>query len=425
MKSIQALREERTAKATECHHLVKETTEWTPENDTRFKELERDIANIDTAIGVIERDLALTNALLEPIERNADRLGISEDEAAAQAKAEKEVFNAWLRGGVEGLSPEQREVYSQHRASMPGKDGRPKATMSTTTDSQGGYTIAEGFGGELLLEMLAMGGVRQAATILPTATGNPLPWPTNDDTSNTGELLAQNVTATAQDLTFGVVPLDAWTYSSKYVTVPIELLQDNSINLEVVLRDLLSTRLGRITNTHYTTGSGTLRPSGIITRAASGVAGASGQLTTFILDNLVDLEHSVDPAYRNLPGTGFMMHDTSLRQIKKLLDGEGRPIWLPGLTSGEPSTILRYPYFINQDMAVPAANAKSLIFGNLKKYMIRDVMAVELFRFTDSAFMLLHSVGFVAFMRTDGDLVAAGCADDATTCVKYFKHAAS
>ena len=119
------------------------------------------------------------------------------------------------------------------------------------------------------------------------------------------------------------------------------------------------------------------------------------------------------------------MSDTALRQIKDILDGQGRPIWLPGIVAGQPDLIKSYPYFINQKMAVPAANAKSLIFGNLRKYIIRDVMEVELFRFTDSAFMLLHSVGFVCFMRTDGDLAAAGCADDSTKCVKYFKHAAS
>lgn len=66
-----------------------------------------------------------------------------------------------------------------------------------------------------------------------------------------------------------------------------------------------------------------------------------------------------------------------------------------------------------------AANAKSILFGDYKKYKIRDVMDLTLFRMTDSAFTLIGQVGFVAFMRSGGNLVDAGGA------VKYYQNAAS
>ena len=41
---------------------------------------------------------------------------------------------------------------------------------------------------------------------------------------------------------------------------------------------------------------------------------------------------------------------------------------------------------VNQDVAVMAANAKSILFGDFSLYTIRDVMSAEVRRFDDSAF---------------------------------------
>src|SRR4029453_6666120 len=86
--------------------------------------------------------------------------------------------------------------------------------------------------------------------------------------------------------------------------------------------------IGRITNTHFTVGTGTGQPQGVVTGATLGKTGIVGQTTAIIYDDLVDLEHAVDPLYR--PGSSYMMADSSLKVIKKLKDTAGRPIWQPG-----------------------------------------------------------------------------------------------
>lgn len=63
---------------------------------------------------------------------------------------------------------------------------------------------------------------------------------------------------------------------------------------------------------------------------------------------------------------------------------------------------------INQNMAAMAANAKSILYGDFSKYLIRDVMDVTLFRMTDSAYTLKGQVGFVAFCRSGGNLLDVG-----------------
>jgi HK97 family phage major capsid protein len=88
--------------------------------------------------------------------------------------------------------------------------------------------------------------------------------------------------------------LDAWKYTSDKVLVSVELMQDNSINLPQLLGRLLGERLGRATNLHFTTGTGTGQPNGIVT-AATFTQATTGSSTSITLTNLVNLYHAVDP----------------------------------------------------------------------------------------------------------------------------------
>src|SRR5689334_1973561 len=99
-------------------------------------------------------------------------------------------------------------------------------------------------------------------------------------------------------------------------------------------------RFGRITNTHFTTGDGVSKPSGVMTEATLGVTAASA--TEFTADEVIDLEHSVDPAYRR--SARWMMNDDSLKILKKLKDTAGRNLWMASPADGEPDTTLGHPY---------------------------------------------------------------------------------
>ena len=56
-------------------------------------------------------------------------------------------------------------------------------------------------------------------------------------------------------------------------------------------------------------------------------------------DELIDLEHSVDPLYRAAPTCRFMFNDGVLKALRKLKDGQGRYIWQPpDVKAGQPPT---------------------------------------------------------------------------------------
>jgi HK97 family phage major capsid protein len=405
--SIQALREQRAAKAQELRNLVN-ANDWSADRDQPIYDAGmNDIERIDAQIARINdlnqrvADAAMTEQVIEASERVAKNKGVSG--AAVYAK--------WLRGGDKALNEADWTVV--------------RNTMSTTTNSEGGYTVATEVASSVLDALKAYGGMRSVATVIQTSQGNPLSYPTSDGTTEVGEIIAENETASDADVSFGTKSLGVFKYSSKVVTVPFELLQDSTVDVEAFVRARLVTRLGRITNTHFTTGTGSGQPNGVITAASTGVtaANSTSQVTAVTYASLVDLIHSVDPAYRALGNCKFMMNDASVKVIRKIVDGSSRPIFVPGyeqgIPGGAPDSLLGHPIVINQGVASMAAGAKSIAFGDFSFYTIRDVMAVEMFRFTDSAFTKKGQVGFLAWMRSGGNLIDVGGA------VKLFVNAAS
>jgi HK97 family phage major capsid protein len=287
------------------------------------------------------------------------------------------------------------------------------------TGSAGGFAVPDELMRAFERAMLTFGGMRQRCTVIRTETGADLPWPTANDTSQKGQIIAENAAANEQDVTFAQLVLNSYLYSSKMIRVSVQLLQDAAINVAAVLGDMLGERIARITNEHFTTGTGSGQPNGIVTAATVGFTASNGtsQVTTWTYPSIVELEHSVDPAHR-LNGA-FMMADSSVKKTKQIVDSTGRPLWAAGIAGGAPDTLLGYPIVVNQDVAAMAAGAKSVVFGDLSKYLIRDVLGVQLLRL-DERYAEFHQVAFLAFARHDGDLLNAG-----TNPVKVFVNAAS
>jgi HK97 family phage major capsid protein len=406
--SLQALREQRAAKAIALKDLVNKT-EWNAAADQPvYDQGMAEIDDIDARITRIET----ANAKLVEQTRTDEAL-----DAAARVSRNKGVntslFAKWLKGGDRALNEAD---WAQVRN-----------TMSTTTGSEGGFTVDTQVATSVLDALKAYGGMRAPgmATVIQTTGVGSMSFPTSDGTSEEGEIVAENGTANDADVTFGTIALNVFKFSSKVVAVPLELLQDSNVDIEAFVRSRLTNRLGRITNRLFTVGTGSSQPFGVMTAAGVGVTAGNGtsQVTAITYDSLIDLQHSVDPAYRETGRCRWMMADASVKVLRKIKDGQSRPIFVPGYEQGSPNgapdTLLGSPITINQNVAAMAAGARSIAYGDFGHYYIRDAMAIEMFRFTDSAYTKKGQVGFLAWMRSGGNLVDVGGA------VKVFVNAAS
>lgn len=401
MKNIQALREkiEHFSKMANALIAEKGSATWTAEEQTKFDGFANEINAAKAAITNIEKMRELdadkfyndaTNAPGKKLENNGDTL------------SGKIAMALYLRLGNNVTAEQAVQI---------------RNAMSTTTAAEGGYTVPAEVATMVIDKLKAYGGMREVAKILPTSGGEAMNWPTSDGTADVGGIVGQNQAAAAADITFGTVGLNPFYYTSFKIALPLELIQDSAVDVVDYVVDRLTTRIARIQNTHFTVGGGTTVPDGVIPRAGVGKTGTTGQTLTVTYDDLVDLKHSVNRAYRG--NASFMMNDLSVAAVSKLKDTTGRPIWEYSTQVGTPDVLLGKPVVINDDVAVMAANAKSIAFGDFSKYTIRDVANTSVIRrFDDSAFALNNQVGFCGWHRSGGNLLD-------TAAVKVYVNSAT
>lgn len=285
--------------------------------------------------------------------------------------------------------------------------------LEAVTLSKGGVLVPQSLIRAIEVNMLYHGPMLMTSETLITTDGGPLTWPTVDDTSNQGELIGEGVAGTADiDPSFGGLTLNAFKFGSKPIKVSEEFLQDSAIDMVSVLGELIGTRLGRVENSKFTTGTGANEPQGIVTAATLGVTTAGAAIT---YNEIVQLLHSVDIAYRNAPGVGFMMHDSIQLAVRTIRDTDNSLIYKGGANFDQPDMFNGKPIYINNNMdSATTTTKKVMLFGDLSKYKIRRAGALRFYRM-DERYRDTDQTGFLAFTRSDGGLLNAG-----TAPVKYM-----
>lgn len=331
------------------------------------------------------------------------------DDDAAYARA----FDGYIRGGLGSLDREDRQ-----RLVSNANPFEMRAPQASSPGSAGGYLIPTDMLQRLVETLKAYGGLLNVANVMTTATGNPLQWPTNDDTAAKGRIIGENAQVSQVAVTFGQNDLGAYTYTSDLFLCPWTLLQDSAFDLEGFLSRKAGERIGRAVAEHLAIGDGSGKPQGLMTGATIGKTGAISATAAITYDDLIDLEHSVDPAYRERPGVRYVFSDGALKLLRKLKDLQDRPLWQPSLQAGVASNMNGYPYTIDNGIAAPAAAATSIGFGDVSAaFLVRQVSGGQLVRLEERYADFLQT-GYFAFMRLDSVI------DDAAA-FRTFKHGAA
>jgi HK97 family phage major capsid protein len=425
MSTIKELREKCANIATEARSKLSEIDDNTPAE--RAAEIEREfdamMADHDKIQARAERMSRLEQAEKRMNEAADERRPSAhhearavEDEDGGEAITYRQAFYEMLRSGgsPSEMAPEARNVL---RSGLQREAEFRAQTAGTTT--AGGYTVPTELYNVIIKTMAAWGPMydENICTTINTAGGNPLDMPTVNDTTVTAEAHTEAAALTddgGKDVTFGKKTLNAYVFDTEFVRFSMELTQDSVFNMENLLGGLLGERLARISNSQLTTGTGSSAPNGIVTASTAGKTAAAAAAITS--DELIDLVHSVDPAYRMSPKVRFMFNDSTLNAIRKLKDGDGNYLWQMGdVTRGEPGSLLGYRYSINQAMADIGASAKPVLFGDFGKYFVRKVgtpvIGVMRERFWPD-------LGIAGLIRFDGEL-------GDTAAVKHLVNAAS
>ena len=295
-------------------------------------------------------------------------------------------------------------------------DAAEKRNLSAYLTGSGGVLAPPTFLKSLEINMLAYGGIRQVAEMITTTSGERMSWPTVDDTGNQATRIGEGgTTPSSTDPTFGAVYWDAYKYVSTCL-VPYELLEDSSRDLPTTLGELMGIRLGRKTAKDFTvTGTGNSQPKSIMAAATLGYTAANA--TYLVYADIINFFHSIDPAYRDLPGAGWMLNDQIIKGLRLIVDSYGRPIWQDGLSGTAPPTLLQKPVTRSQEMTTTISSGqKTMLFGKLDNYKIRRVNQIRFYHLKER-YRDQDLDGFVILLREDGNLLTAG-----TQPVKYLQH---
>lgn len=334
---------------------------------------------------------------MSPRDQRLRQTAFSDEPAGKAEKPELRAFNNFLKFGLAGLSPEDREVMEKRRRT----DGI-YAAQSVGTGSGGGFAVPDEAMAPLVEAMKLVGGILPFATIVPSQSGADLPIPTDNETAAKGEIINENTQHNEQDITLSQVVLQSFLYSSKIVRVSVQLMDDAGFDFGEYVMRKLGERIGRATAEHWITGDGSSKPRGVVTAASVGKTAASATAVTY--DELVDVMHSVDPVYRQT--ATWLMNDTTFSAIRKLKDSQLRPLY-GDLSANAPTTLLGRPVAIDPNMPNMATTNKAILFGALSAYYVRLIREPRVLRLEERYADFLQ-LGFLAFLRADGDLVDGG-----------------
>ena len=405
MRDNRALRSERAALLKEARALS-DKGRLTPAEQTRFNNLMHQADELKEEFEEIEG--RMSGGAIRGGPMNA---GITETTKEREHRA---AFVNYLRLGINGMPQEQRSLLEREYRDMQtgGEGAYPGSTV--------GFFVPVGFVNSIIETLKYYGPLLNPDLVemMDSATGAPLPFPSENDTGVIGERVGEGQQVTDVDVNIGQVLLGAWKYSSRVVKVSIELLQDSAFDLEKFLINAFAKRLGRILVSDLTTGLGTAsqQPLGIVTSTLSNGTmvpavgsssndGTSAGTNTLGSDDFVNLEHGVDLLYR--AGASYMANDSTWKAVRKVKDKFGRPLFEKSLVAGQPDTINGYPMLTNNFMDVlqtqassPSIARNTVLFGNLKRFLVRRVkeMSVLVLRERWADYGLQ---GYLAFARYD------------------------
>jgi HK97 family phage major capsid protein len=420
LREMQEKREQLVTQARAALEEIKTNTDTArqTELEQRHDAIMSELDTLDAGIAREERVAAAERSLAERRERElrdrrpVDAVDTTNANGNPAEIEYRDAFYAYIRaeGQVAMLSSEQRAALQRGYQTV-------EQRAQTTTNAAGGYTVPTELQAEIIKSLKMFGPMYDPGVTreIVTSGGYSIPFPTVDDTANSAAASTQGTTLTddgSGDVVFAQKALGAFSFATPWLRVSKELADDSLFAMESLLGGLLGERLGRLANSQLTVGVGTTAPQGIV---VGSTAGKTAALTTaFTSDEIIDLEHSVDPAYRESPKAAYMFHDLVLAAIRKLKDGQGNYLWQAGnIRTGVPATLNGRNYVINQAMSSAFTTGQKLaLYGDLSKYFVRKVGAPLVGALQDKDFW--PGFGIAGWIRFDGALMD-------TAAVKHLK----
>lgn len=355
-------------------------------SDTQtYERMEQEIADLGREIerqerlDAMERELAAPVAA--PITTKPEAVKPKDTKTGRAADAYKKAFWAQVR-------------------SKGALDYEVRNALSEGVDTEGGYLVPDEFEHTLIQALEEDNAIRSHAHVFTTSSGShKIPIVATKGVAN---WIDEGGSYGESDDVFGQEQIDSHKLGT-IIKVSEELLNDSAFSLENYFATEFARRIGQKEEEAFLIGDGNKKPTGILNAtggAEVGVTTASASAIT--ADEVIDLYYSLKAPYRK--NAIWVLNDATVRAIRKLKDTSGQYLWQPGLREGDPDLLLGKKLYTSPFAPLPAAGAKSLLFGDLSYYWIGDRKGIT-FKRLNERYADMGQVGFLASKRLDGKLV--------------------
>lgn len=391
---INALRKKRdklahTARAILTAAQEDDDRDITTDEETEFDRMMDEVDQLDANIAREERARA---AEREDPEEDPEDPARNPGDPADEDEVRSRAFNRYLVHGMAGLDADQMRA------------------LQVTPDEQGGFLVApQQFIAELIKFVDDNVPLRPLATVQQLTIGESLGVPSLETDIDDHDWTTELATGTDDTaLKFGKREFRPHPLA-KRIKVSNTLLRRSTMSPEQIVRERLGYKYAVTTEKAYMTGNGASRPLGIFTASADGVStgrdkaiGSAGTipLTTATSDQLIDAKYFLKEAYWRR--ARWLFHRDLIAIMRKLKDGDGNYLWVPGLAGGRPDTIIDIP-FVTSEFAPNTISATSYVgmLADFSFYWIVDSLEFEIQRLVE-LYAESNQVGFIGRYEGDG-----------------------
>lgn len=391
-------------------------------------ELEKKGVILETAAAKMEAEVKSANDKIEAMETALARSG----PGAADPKAELEIRSQacemiqidhydmgrpleLLPEDVDASDLEAFKLYSKHFSTYLRRDsgaflkkmgatGLETKLLSVDRDPGGGYWVRPEVSSRIITKVFETSPIRQFAMVENIGSDS-LELLTDEDEAASGWVAEQESRSQTDTPEIGKRVIHAHELYAKPRATQ-KLLDDAGFDVEAWLGRKVAEKFARDEATAFVTGNGVGKPRGFTTYDDGTSTGqieqiASGGASSLTSDGIFNLVYALKSPY--LINSRFMAARLTIRDIRKLKDGQGNYLWEPIFKVGQPATLVGYPIHQADDMPSISGGNLAIGFGDFNMaYTIVDRKGIRVLR---DPYTAKPYVVFYTTRRVGGDVV--------------------
>lgn len=287
-----------------------------------------------------------------------------------------------------------------------------KAMLEAGSEPAGGYTVEPSLAGRMVKRIYESSDFRSEASVVTLGQSDTLEGFVDRDEAGAGWVgeTGDRVETDTPDLGKWSIPVHE-IYAMPVATQKV--LDDSGFDLESWLSMKVGDKIARTENTAFASGTGILKPKGILaySTVATGDASRAWQVFEHVIsgsvstvsntDFLINLVFKLKTAYRQ--NAKWYANRNTVGLLRTLKDGDNNYLWQPNFELRQGGTFLGYPIREFEDFPDIASNALSLGFGDMREtYTIVDRSGFRLIRDNVTT---KGRIKFYTYKRVGGDVL--------------------